>query len=422
MRPVLACLVLTAATFAAGCDRREPPISCFGPEELTKAAARPEWTADMQAIADGSNAFAFDLYRKLTEKPGNVFVSPFSAHAALSMTADGAKGVTRDEMVRVLHLPADPEKALAAGDVGRFYAAGGEGYELVAANALWGQKGFPWRPDFLDRQSRRFGAGFNEADFRANPEAERVRINKWVEGQTRDRIKELLKPDIITSNTTMVLTNAIYFKGEWAEQFDPKLTREAPFTLADGTKKTVPMMHRTGGFRMYVEPSEKGFWEPKFQVAEIPYRGSDLSMVVILPGKHNGLPELERTVTPTSLAMWLTQTHDAAGSGLSLPKFRLEPDSELLNDPLKQMGMPTAFTPGHADFTGMATEPPGWIHAVVHKAFVDVNEQGTEAAAATAVVIGRGARQEFRADRPFLFLIRDVKRDTILFMGRYETP
>src|SRR4051794_27097503 len=169
----------------------------------------PPWTEDMQAVADGQNRFTLDLYAKMREKEkGNVFFSPYSVRTALAMAATGAKGNTRDQMVKALHLPED--KMLASGDIGRYYAHPRKDFELSVANALWGRKGFPWRAEWLSTQNERFGAGFNEADFAANPDGERERINKWVEEKTRDRIKELLKEGQITTSTTMVLTNAIY--------------------------------------------------------------------------------------------------------------------------------------------------------------------------------------------------------------------
>ncbi|HET6575865.1 MAG TPA: serpin family protein, partial [Fimbriiglobus sp.] len=245
----------------------------------------PSWSPAMQAIADGSNQFALDLYGHLRGKPGNLFFSPYSVHAALAMTADGAAGTTRDQMTSVLHLPAGHDRTLVAGDLGWFYSAGDTPYELAVANALWGQKGFPWRAEFLARQKEHFGAGLHEADFKKDPEAERARINRWVEEQTKDRIKDLLQPGIVTPQTTMVLTNAIYFKGRWAEQFDKAQTRDGAFHLADGKTVTVPLMHHSGTYR-YGNVGGT-------QVLEMPYQGGDLSMVVVLPEKPDGLPALE---------------------------------------------------------------------------------------------------------------------------------
>jgi serpin B len=379
-----------------------------------------EWTPDVQAVADANNRFALDLYGKLREKPGSLFFSPYSVHTALAMAATGAKGNTLDEMVKVLHLPADEGKRLAAGDLGRWYAHPRPDYELAVANALWGQKGFPWRPEFLAVQKDRFGAGFNEADFVSNPDAERQRINKWVEGQTRDRIKDLLKEPHITVDTRMVLANAIYFKGRWAEEFDKKETRDAPFHLADGKTATVPLMHRKIKCK-YGVADPKADWGNQVKLAELPYRGDDLSMVLILPPKADGLPAIEKQLTPETLAKWIGAMTPKSDFSVSLPRFTLETEADLPGY-LKQLGMVDAFDKDRADFSGMSPEAL-CVSAVAHKAFVDVNEEGTEAAAATAVMFETvSLPPSFRADRPFLFLIRDVKHGTILFLGRYVGP
>jgi serpin B len=381
-----------------------------------------EWSEDMQTVADGNNRFALDLYGKLAadeqHKGKNVFFSPYSVHTALAMTATGAKGATRDQMVKVLHLPAD-EKMLAAGDIGRFYGHPRKDYELSVANALWGRKGFSWRPEFLDVQKTRFGAGFQEADFEGNPDGERDRINRWVEEKTRDRIKELLLQGQVNRRTTMVLTNAVYFKGKWVTQFDPKKTRDAVFECDDNTRVNVPMMHANPkcGYRRV----------DGVEVVELPYQGGELAMVVVLPKRSDDLATLEKQLTPELFAQWTAGFRDRASLDVSLPKFRIETRYGL-SEYLKALGMINAFDPdGAADFTGMATEPepPGYISTVVHKAFVDVGEEGTEAAAATAVVTAQPQSSDtpaFYANRPFLFLIRDTQRGTILFMGRVMKP
>jgi serpin B len=393
----------------------------FGRQEFEPP---PPWTDEMQLVADGNNRFAFDLYAQLRQKEGNLFFSPYSAHTALAMTASGARGKTRDEMLKVLHLP-DDDRLLASGDLSRYYTHLRPDFELSVANALWGQTHFPWRPEWRDMQQARFSAGFHEADFQADPERERARINRWVEEQTRERIKELLEKGILDDMTRMVLTNAIYFKGKWENQFDPKRTRDGDFTLADGTKIKTPMMHREGGFRHYYERSQPDWRNAVLQLAEIPYRGGELSMVIVLPGKHDGLPDLEARLTPDALTEWLRNAADVSKSmDLMIPKFRLETAVMKLKEPLGKLGMSSAFMDGVADFSGMAGSPGGmYIHDVVQKALVDVNEEGTEATAATAVVMrAESATTPFRADRPFLFLIRDVKHGTILFMGRVTDP
>jgi serpin B len=382
------------------------------------------WSDDMGTVADANNRFALDLYAQLREQTkGNLFFSPYSAHAALAMAATGARGTTRDQMAGVLHLPADEQKAAAAGDLGRYYDRPRDGCELTVANAIWGQKGFPWRAEFLDVQKARFGAAFREADFAADPDGERQRINGWVGEKTRGRIPELIGQGLLTPLDRMVLTNAVYFKGEWRDKFNPVQTRPSPFRHADGSETSVPLMHREGGFRWYVEGGEDDRFHPDFQVGELPYKGG-LSMVVLLPGKFDGLPALEAKMTADALNGWLSRLRDAGDTELYLPKFRLETDALMLTEPLQKLGMTAAFDPSAADFTGMQSSKEQLIMGlVVQKAFVDVNEEGTEAAAATAATVQtQSARPIFRADHPFLFLIRDVEHGTILFMGRVEKP
>ncbi len=375
-------------------------------------------------MAAAVNRFAFDFYAKLREKPGNLFVSPLSLHAALSMTAAGANGPTLDEMRTVLHLSADPD----AGYANLLAATVGErpGYQLRTANAVWGQTGYPWKPTFTGRLTAGFGAALKEADFQTQPDAERVRINQWAEEQTAGRIKGLLAPGTINSLFRLVLVNAVYFKGEWAERFDPRRTRPAPFTRADGSKADVPMMTREGGFRIYAERT-KGAWEPTFWVAELPYKGGEASMVLVVPGKPDGLPALEAKLAPEALDGWLKSTQDEKRANLLLPKFKLEAECKEAGQepgPLHALGMPTAFDRDRADFTPMHSGPEQlYVSFVVQRAFVEVNEEGTEAAAATAVGDGtKSAVSSYWADRPFLFLLRHNPTGAILFLGRYAGP
>jgi len=379
-------------------------------------AALPPWTDDMQVVADANNKFALDLYGKLRDTEGNLFFSPYSVHTALSMTAVGARGTTREQMLKVLHLPSDENKLLAAGDLGRFYATPRRSYELSVANSLWGEAGDPWRPEFLDIQKQRFGAGFQEADFGGNPDGECERINRWVEEKTHDRIKELLSPGKIARDTRMVLANAIFFKGKWTTEFDAAKTADAPFHLADGTRTKVRMMY--GNMKCGLGHQRDGT-----SMVELPYRTGEISMVVIVPKLPDGLPALERQLTQETLTKWLGGLTDRADLEVSIPRFKIEMPSEVAKH-LKTLGMTDAFSMTAADFSGMA---PGFHQPttdVVHKAFVEVNEEGTEAAAATAVVVGvlSSHPSGFYVDHPFLFLIRDVKRGTILFMGRVEKP
>jgi serpin B len=378
-----------------------------------------EWSADMQVISDANTKFALDLYAKLATDEANagknLFFSPYSVHAALALATTGAKANTRDQMVKALHLPADEAKVLAAGDLGRFYGHPRKDYELAVANALWGQKGFPWRAEWLAAPNERFGAGFREADFSNNPDGERDRINKWVEEQTRERIKELLVQGQVDRLTRMVLTNAIYFKGKWVTEFDPQTTRPAVFHCDNNERVNVPMMNSKMkcGFTITADGA---------RMVQLPYKGGELAMIAVLPSPRDDLAALEKKLTPELLAKWVADLRDKPELDVSLPKFRVESRYELPKH-LKALGMTDAFDEERADFSGMASGPPLFIAHVAHKAFVEVNEEGTEAAASTAVSFKLASGPpSFYANRPFLFLIRDVQRGTILFMGRVHKP
>ena len=379
----------------------------------------------MQAAADAGTRFGLALYAKLREKSGNVVFSPYSAHAALAMTATGARGPTRDEMRAVLHLP-DDGRLLAAGDLGRYYAHPRRDFTLSVANALWGQKDFGWRPEFTGPLGERFGAGVHEADFIANPDAERVRINAWAKEQTRDKVPELFADGQIDRNTRLALVNAVYFKGAWQDEFPKGQTRDAPFRLADGTTVSVPTMARGEGAARYAVvdvPLERVGRDDGTQLLELPYRGGELAMVLIVPPKPDGLPALEARITPDLLAAWLGALRDATRSPVALPRFRFESRFDDLPARLQALGMVRAFQDGHADFSGMTSRARLCVDQVVQQAFIDVNEEGTEAAAATGVTMGEvSARVPIQVDRPFLFLIRDVQKGTILFLGRVTDP
>jgi len=408
-------LVLGVVAGALAVEVREvaPEAGPAGPP------VKPEPVKPEKAVVGGNNAFALDLYGKLREREGNLFFSPFSISTALAMTYAGARGETEAQMAKVLHFPPGREKLHPAcktliDDLNARQEKGG--YELSVANALWGQKGYGFGKVFLHVTRTYYGAGLNEVDFVKAAEAARQRINKWTEEKTRGKIKDLIPPGVLTELTRLVLTNAIYFKGDWAAQFDEKATRDAPFTLLDGEKVDVPMMHQREDF---------GYMEREtFQALALPYVGKELSMVVFLPKEVGGLAELEKSLTAKNLAKWLPALRKRKVR-VWLPKFKMTSQFRL-DKTLMAMGMADAFTRA-ADFSGMNGKKDLFISAVIHKAFVDVNEEGTEAAAATAVVVGITSvaprrHVVFRADHPFLFLIRDNKSGSILFMGRVVNP
>jgi serpin B len=371
--------------------------------------------AKTDAVVRGNTAFALDLYAKLRDRDGNIFFSPFSVSTALAMAYAGARGRTAEQMTRVLRYPKDdvhPAFGKLAADLGGD-ASGG--YEIAVANRLWGQRGVAFREDFKGELGAHYGAGLGEVDFRTGAEEARAQINAWVEERTKGKIKDLFKPGVLNATTQLVIANAVYFKGAWARPFLAQRTEDAPFTLAPGRTATVPTMQQRASF---------GYFEtPAFQALEMPYAGDDLSMVVLLPTRVDGLADLERSLAAEGLAQVFAGLRSQEVE-VAFPKFTFTSEFDLA-ETLAAMGMPDAFTSG-ADFSGMDGTKTLFIATVVHKAFVDVNEEGTEAAAATGVGISRTSMPQrtpvFRADHPFLFMIRDRRTDAVLFLGRVADP
>ena len=394
------------------------------------AALGAEKTAK-ENVVEGNNAFALDLYAKLSEAEGNLFFSPYSISTALAMTYAGARGETADEMKATLHLPGGPaDKTLhdAFGTLVRELNAAGEkgAFKLSVANALWAQHDYEFLDAFTRLVTASYDAGLTGLDFKGETEAARQTINKWVEEQTQDKIKDLLKPGVLTPLTRLVLTNAIYFKGDWASQFDKDRTKDAPFYLCFPANARValepiqvPLMFQKGDFQ-YADLKT-------FQLLQMPYKGDELSMVVLLPKDRSteALAALEASLTAENFAKWLGRMGRLEVE-VYLPRFKMTSEFSL-KEMLVAMGMKDAFAPGTADLSGMDGTRDLFISAVVHKAFVDVNEEGTEAAAATGVVVGVTSvaphpTPVFRADHPFLFLIRENESGAILFIGRVMNP
>jgi serpin B len=389
------------------------------------AAEQPavDTKSDVALVVKGDTEFALALYERLQGEQGNLFLSPYSISTALTMTYAGAQGKTATEMAHTLHLPFGearhpPTRArLLPAIRALIQELNNHGlprdYQLVVANALWGQR-HNFLPNFLEAVRANFGAGIRNVDFH-NPELARQAINRWVASQTNDKIKELLQPPDINSLTELVLTNTIYFKASWLQPFRPEATRNADFTVAADKKVSVPLMHQGGDFPYFDGGS--------YQALALPYEGDDMQMVVLLPKKADGLAELEKGLTAEKLGACLAglKPVDVA---VTLPKFKVSARFDL-GGVLSALGMPTAFTP-KADFSGMSAARALYISKVIHQAYVDVDEQGTEAAAATAVIMMRAAaptkRIEFRADHPFVFLIRDMRTNSLLFLGRLQNP
>jgi serpin B len=390
----------------------------------TSPAATPE---HLSAVVAGNNEFAADLYSRLSKQEGNLFFSPNSISTALAMTYAGAGGNTQTEMKEVLHFPLDNEPLHACFNELTTQlqrdASSKAGYRLSIANRLWGQTGYPFNRTFLRLTKAHYGAELAQVDFETNTEAARQLINSWVEKKTERKIKDLLAPGILDPLTRLVLTNAIYFKGDWAKEFNEEATEEQPFHITPEKTVNVPMMHQSTKFR-YMENDD-------IQALEMNYKGDALSMMVLLPKEQDGLASLERALSANLLKQW-ADSMQTRKVDVYLPKFKLESKFSL-KETLAAMGMADAFDPMKADFSGMTaasrvsgTDPGLYISAVIHKAYVDVNEEGTEAAAATAVVMRLAAAPEeppvFRADHPFLFLIRDNRSGSILFIGRMVNP
>lgn len=388
------------------------------------AAAPPTAPAADQAEAvKGSNSFAVDLYRQLSAQPGNLFFSPESISTAFAMTYAGARGQTAAEMARVFHLTLPPERLHPA--MGALLAgmnAPHQGYALSVADALWAEKDENFLPDYLNLVQANYGAGFHPVDFKSNPESARATINAWVEKQTNDKIQNLLGPGAVTPLTRLILTNAIYFKAAWADQFGTFFTRDQDFHLAGGKSIQAPMMHNSGHYYYFKGPS--------FQALLMPYEKDEISMLILLPNGVDGLPALERSLTAANLEKWTKSLAFVNEVDVSLPRFKITQQIEL-NSTLATLGMKTAFDAGDADFSAITGDKSLFISAAVHKAYIDVDENGTEAAAATAVEMMATAAQPrvpppppivFTADHPFLFLIRDNASGAILFMGRVTDP
>lgn len=379
---------------------------------------------DKEIVVQGNNEFALALYAKLRSVEGNLFFSPYSISTALAMTYVGARGSTASQMAEVLHFPAaaaplsDPQRFAAVfGEMIKgLNSRGQEGrYSLAVANALWAQKDYGILAEFLGLIKTGFDGKLQDVDFVNASEKARKTINSWVEEKTNEKIKDLIAKGVLDSMTRLVLTNAVYFKGDWARQFKAERTKDAPFTLADGDKIDVPMMNQVEKFS-YMETDT-------FQVVELPYVDDELSMIVLLPKKPDGLGELEKNLTLESLSQSLAKLQERQVV-VSIPKLKMTRQFSLA-DVLKSMGMQDAFS-GRADFSGINGQKNLFISAVIHKAYVDINEEGTEAAAATAVTIRltsiAAPSPVFRADHPFLFLIRDNQSGSILFMGRVMNP
>lgn len=411
-----------AVMFLSACA---PPAASanLAASEKQREMNPPVLEGDVQNLVDGNNSFALDLYQAVRSESGNLVFSPYSISLALAMTYAGARGGTETQMENVLHftLGQFPThysfNALDLGLMQRGQALDEdqEPMKLNIANAVWAEQTYPFLQEFLDTLAVNYGAGIFLADFINRFEPARLAINDWVSERTEKRIKDLLPENSLNPNTRMVLVNAIYFKADWLDQFDADSTRDAVFHLLDGSESTVEMMNN-GMHIPYVQGNG-------YQAVELPYAGGTAAMEIIVPNAGN-FESFESSFDKGIYDQIITDMQPASVE-LGMPKFEFDKAINL-SDKLKSMGMPDAFDRGKADFSGMTGDKDLFISDVFHKAFVAVDEAGTEAAAATAVIMETTSAPMYEVtlqiDRPFIFILRDAVSGQILFIGRVLNP
>ena len=430
MSKILFSLLVTAIVTATACSSLQgrgsgPPASggILASDRERKSPEVPP--ADIEALVEGNTAFGFDLYRFLADEQGddNLFYSPYSLSLALAMTYAGARGVTEEEMAEALRfvLPQDAlhdafnglDRMLEGRGEGAA-SQDGEGFRLNIANAIWGQQGYEFQSAYLDVLAADYGAGLRVLDFATAPEASRVTINDWVSQETQGKIEDLIPQGGIDPLTRLVLTNAIYFNAAWAVPFQEEATQDGPFTRLDGSQTTVPFMHQTESMGYAAADG--------CQVVELPYDGGEMSMIILVPDRE-AFSSFEAELDGERVRQ-IIEDIEYRDVDLTMPLFEFESEFGL-SEALTALGMETAFS-GDADFSGMTGNRDLFISEVVHKAFVSVDEAGTEAAAATAVVMKMSAMQpqpvQVALDRPFIFLIRDIETGAVLFVGRVLDP
>ena len=394
--------------------------------DLPRSDGQGSSAEDLEKLADGNTEFALDLYHRLESGEGNLFYSPYSISSALAMTYAGAEGQTADEMAAVFHFLLEEDRLHPTFNALDQYLEGlaeqeipedmGEAFQLNIANAIWGLKDFHFESDFLDTLATNYGAGLRLLDYIQAPEESRVTINDWVSDETKERIQDLIPQGAIDSDTRLVLSNAIYFKATWLEPFEESLTEDGIFYGLDGSEINTPMMS------LGSDASFPYYHGEGFQAVELPYVGGQVSMLVLVPdqGEFSGF---EESLNAEKLDQIISNLAYQP-MYLNFPKFEFETEISLVNI-LAEMGMTSAFSDG-ADFSGMTGNKDLFISDVFHKAFVSVDEEGTEAAAATAVLMELTSAPEnplrLEIDRPFLFLIRDHQTNSVLFMGRVVEP
>jgi len=381
------------------------------------------------SVVNANNQFAFELYSQYKSQDGNIFFSPYSISTALAMTYEGARGKTAEEMQAVFHFPQD-DNARRVGFAAIYNEINKKDkkYNLSTANALWAQKDYKFLGSYFNLIQTYYGGNVTNLDFVGDAENSRITINKWVEEQTNHKIKDIIPPGVLNSLTRLVLTNAVYFKAKW---FIPFLneTTDQDFRVSAGNAIKVKMMSLYGsGVKASdgeIVPIRFNYAETeKAQILELPYQGNETSMLILLP-KGDNLQDIEQSLTADKLYEWRSMLKETKLDGVYLPRFKFE-TKYFMPETLKRMGMKKAFDPSEADFSGMDGTRNLYISDVIHQAFIDVNETGTEAAAATVVVMtltmAPGEPKVFRADHPFIFIIQQRDTGNILFMGRVADP
>jgi len=389
----------------------------YQPSQPPKADELGSTSQEIQEVVNANNKFAFDLYSELDKSEnGNIFYSPYSISAALAMTYEGARGQTADEMKSVFHFPESnilrPNFAAIYNDINKK----DKPYKLSTGNALWVQQDYKFLDEYLSTVEKYYGGKAANADFVRETEKSRQTINTFIEEQTNNKIKDLIPPGILDASTVMVLTNAIYFKGTWTWEFGKSDTSEQDFKTTPTNVVKTPMMY------MKNEKAKLNYADVgDLQILELPYKGEEISMLILLPTEN--LDSIESSLTAEKLKEWKSQMKEDKLDAIYLPKFEFD-TKYFMKETLSKMGMPTAF--GNADFSGMDGTKSLFIDAVIHQAFVKVDEEGTEAAAATAVIMAETTavmqRKIFKADHPFIFIIQEKETGNILFLGRVTDP
>jgi serpin B len=420
----LACLLLAA--FLLPACKHDPKGHSENSDDSGLREPTAQAREDIEPLTNDNNEFALDLYARQIRGDDNVFFSPMSISLALAMVHAGARGETAEQMAKTLHFNLDGDRLNSAfgafqWDLNRQGEDGG--YQLHIANAIWGDNRWSFHNDFLDLLRDKYGSRLRTVSFKDKPQEVSDAINDWVNGQTHEKIKNIVSPDDFSegpseNDTVFLLVNAIYFKGEWNTKFQKKSTKGDTFYLKSRDGVQVPFMAVTGNFRYMATGS--------FQALEMPYKGKDVSLIAFLPRARSGITEFEKDLTAEKLAGWIKKMRSEKVEVI-FPPFKLETQFDLPQT-LQDLGIKDAFG-SKADFKGMA-DTPIYLGFVRHRAFIELNEEGTEAAGATAVkgskASSSGGHDDeppvFRADHPFLFLIRENKSGSILFLGRIMDP